>query len=76
VHEAYLRLVDIDRADRWNSRRHFIAAAAVAMRRILVERAHARGSLKRGGGRERVISMTSPPFPRSLLVSYWRWTRP
>src|SRR5437870_6912906 len=37
VHEAYLRLVDVDRAQRWNSRGHFFAAAAEAMRRILIE---------------------------------------
>src|SRR5579859_5018711 len=54
VHEAYLRLVDVERAQGWNSRRHFFAAAAEAMRRILVERARARGSLKRGGGRGRL----------------------
>jgi RNA polymerase sigma factor (TIGR02999 family) len=54
VHEAYLRLVDAEGAQHWNSRRHFFAAAALAMRRILVERARARKSLKRGGGRERL----------------------
>jgi RNA polymerase sigma factor (TIGR02999 family) len=54
VHEAYLRLVDVDRAQHWNNRRHFFAAAAEAMRRILVERARAHGSLKRGGGRARL----------------------
>jgi RNA polymerase sigma factor (TIGR02999 family) len=54
VHEAYLRLVDVDRAQHWNSRRHFFTAAGEAMRRILVERARTRGSLKRGGGRERL----------------------
>src|SRR4051812_14615324 len=53
VHEAYLRLVDVDQASLWNSRRHFFAAAAVAMRRILIERARGRRSLKRGVGRER-----------------------
>ena len=37
VHEAYLRLVDVERAQHWNSRGHFFAAAAEAMRRILVE---------------------------------------
>src|SRR5437588_976978 len=52
VHEAYLRLVD--ETQHWNHRRHFFAAAAEAMRRILVERARARGSLKRGGGRDRL----------------------
>ncbi len=52
VHEAYMRLVgDGDVA--WNSRGHFFSAAAQAMRRILVDRARARGSQKRGGGRAR-----------------------
>jgi RNA polymerase sigma factor (TIGR02999 family) len=54
VHEAYLRLVDADRAQAWNSRGHFFAAAAEAMRRILVNRARDKGRLKRGGGRQRV----------------------
>jgi hypothetical protein len=44
VHEVYLRLVDGDRDNHWNSRRHSIAAAAQAMRRILVERARARAA--------------------------------
>jgi RNA polymerase sigma factor (TIGR02999 family) len=39
VHEAYIRLVEVDKAPRWNSRGHFFAAAAEAMRRILVENA-------------------------------------
>ena len=50
VHEAYLRLVDVEKAQHWNSRGHFFAAAE-AMRRILVENARRKGSLKRGGGR-------------------------
>jgi RNA polymerase sigma factor (TIGR02999 family) len=54
VHEAYLRLVDTDEAQKWNSRGHFFAAAAEAMRRILVERARQKGSQKRGGGHGRV----------------------
>jgi len=54
VHEAYLRLVDVDRAQHWDSRRHFFAAAAEAMRRILVEDARRKGSVKHGGGRARV----------------------
>jgi RNA polymerase sigma factor (TIGR02999 family) len=54
VHEACLRLVDVGRAQHWNSRRHFFAAAAEAMRRILVERARTRGSIKRGRGRQRL----------------------
>ena len=54
VHEAYLRLVDVEKAQHWNSRGHFFAAAAEAMRRILVNRARDKGRLKRGGGRQRV----------------------
>lgn len=54
VHEAYLRLVDTDEAQKWNSRGHFFAAAAEAMRRILVERARQKASQKRGGGHARV----------------------
>jgi RNA polymerase sigma factor (TIGR02999 family) len=54
VHEAYLRLVDVDTAQRWNSRGHFFAAAAEAMRRILVERARHKKSLKAGGDRQRL----------------------
>jgi RNA polymerase sigma factor (TIGR02999 family) len=53
VHEAYLRLLDGDPARLWNSRGHFFAAAAEAMRRVLVERARHRQSLKAGGGRRR-----------------------
>jgi len=54
VHEAYLRLVGNDKAPHWDSRRHFFAAAAEAMRRILVDRARDRGRLKRGGGWRRL----------------------
>jgi RNA polymerase sigma factor (TIGR02999 family) len=54
VHEAYLRLVDIDRVRHWNSRGHFFAAAAEAMRRILVEQARRKGREKHGGGCQRV----------------------
>jgi RNA polymerase sigma factor (TIGR02999 family) len=53
VHEAYLRLVGADAASRWDGRGHFFAAAAEAMRRILVENARRKRSLKRGGGRQR-----------------------
>jgi RNA polymerase sigma factor (TIGR02999 family) len=49
VHEAYLRLVDVEKAQHWNSRGHFFAAAAEAMRRILVESARRKRRLKRGG---------------------------
>jgi RNA polymerase sigma factor (TIGR02999 family) len=53
VHEAYIRLVDHERAQHWNSRGHFFSAAAEAMRRILVESARRRNSVKRGGHFER-----------------------
>ncbi len=49
VHEAYLRLVDTEKVQNWNGRGHFFAAAAEAMRRILVERARHKQSLKAGG---------------------------
>ena len=54
VHEAYLRLVDVDRAQHWNSRGHFFAAAAEAMRRILVEQARRKQRHKHGGGRQKL----------------------
>ena len=54
VHEAYLRLVGDDPGRRWDGRGHFFAAAAEAMRRILVDRARGRRRLKRGGGLGRV----------------------
>jgi RNA polymerase sigma factor (TIGR02999 family) len=54
VHDAYIRLVDIDKIQHWNSRGHFFAAAAEAMRRILVEQARRKKSLKAGGDRERI----------------------
>jgi RNA polymerase sigma factor (TIGR02999 family) len=49
VHEAYLRLVDVEQVQRWKSRGHFFRAAAEAMRRILIERARAKHRGKRGG---------------------------
>jgi RNA polymerase sigma factor (TIGR02999 family) len=53
VHEAYLRLVDTEKARRWNSRGHFFAAAAEAMRRILIDSARRKQAEKHGGGRQR-----------------------
>ena len=53
VHEAYLRLVDTETVRRWDSRGHFFAAAAEAMRRILVEAARSRRAEKHGGGWQR-----------------------
>ena len=54
VHEAYLRLVGADRGQEWQNRRHFFAAAAESMRRILIESARRRSRLKRGGDQNRV----------------------
>jgi RNA polymerase sigma factor (TIGR02999 family) len=72
VHEAYLRLVDGDQAQHWNSRGHFFAAAAEAMRRILVEQARKRGRLKRGGDRQRLeldaVQLSAPEAADELLA--------
>src|SRR5947209_1221493 len=54
VHEAYIRLVAVEKVWQWDSQGHFFAAAAEAMRRILVERARRRQALKRGGGQDRI----------------------
>jgi RNA polymerase sigma factor (TIGR02999 family) len=54
VHEAYLRLVDVEKADRWHSRGHFFAAAAEAMRRILIDQARRKQADKHGGGWHRL----------------------
>jgi RNA polymerase sigma factor (TIGR02999 family) len=53
VHEAYLRLVDTDQDQHWNSRGHFFAAAAEAMRRILIEQVRRKHSQRQGGARHR-----------------------
>src|SRR5262249_16495124 len=50
VHEAYLRLVDVQKVQQWDSRGHFFAAAAEAMRRILIEQARREGRQRHGGG--------------------------
>lgn len=54
VHDAYLRLVDVEKVRHWNSRGHFFAAAAEAMRRILVERARRKATRTRGGDAQRL----------------------
>jgi RNA polymerase sigma factor (TIGR02999 family) len=54
VHEAYLRLVEVDKAQHWDSRRHFFAAAAEAMRRILIDNARRKRTGKHGGGLQRL----------------------
>jgi RNA polymerase sigma factor (TIGR02999 family) len=72
VHEAYLRLVDVDYARHWNSRGHFFGAAAEAMRRIVIERARARKAAKAGGGQRRVplvgMQVASPEPQWDLLA--------
>jgi RNA polymerase sigma factor (TIGR02999 family) len=62
VHDAYLRLVDVDRAQHWNSRGHFFAAAAEAMRRILIDNARRKRRRKHGGDRQRVALDESVPL--------------
>jgi RNA polymerase sigma factor (TIGR02999 family) len=54
VHDAYIRLVDVDKAQHWNSRGHFFGAAAEAMRRILVENARRKRAHKSGGERKKL----------------------
>src|SRR5438552_5891724 len=54
VHEVYLRLIDVDQVQCWNGRGHFFAAAAEAMRRILIDKARKKQRLKRGRGLQRV----------------------
>src|SRR5262249_62418201 len=67
VHEAYVRLVDVDQPQQWNGRRHFFAAAAEAMRRILINPARDPGRPKPGGGWRRLrlehidLSLAEPP---------------
>jgi RNA polymerase sigma factor (TIGR02999 family) len=72
VHETYLRLVDEKEVRRWDSRGHFFAAAAEAMRRILVEQARRKSRAKRGGGRSRVdldaVDAVSLAAPDELLL--------
>ena len=61
VHEAYLRLVDVERRRNWDSRGHFFAAAGEAMRRILVEQARRKQRLKHGGAMKRIELDTDSP---------------
>src|SRR4051794_10686613 len=72
VHEAYIRLVGPADEPRWNSRGHFFAAAAEAMRRILVEEARGRGRAKRGGDWQRVdfeeLDVTTSVSPDQLVA--------
>jgi RNA polymerase sigma factor (TIGR02999 family) len=63
VHEAYLRLVGVEQAQHWDSRGHFFAACAEAMRRILVENARRKARVKHGGGRARELGGSDPACP-------------
>src|SRR5437868_15435782 len=61
VHEAYIRLVDVAKVQHWDSRGHFFAAAAEAMRRILIDKARAKNTRKRGGqGRRLELDQLTP----------------
>jgi RNA polymerase sigma factor (TIGR02999 family) len=72
VHEAYVRLVDAKQAHSWDGRGHFFAAAAEAMRRILIDRARERRSEKHGGARQRLdidtIDLATTATPDQLLA--------
>jgi RNA polymerase sigma factor (TIGR02999 family) len=72
VHEAYLRLVDVEKPQHWDNSGHFFAAAAEAMRRILVENVRRKTSQKRGGDAERVpldqIDLALPTPDDDLLA--------
>jgi RNA polymerase sigma factor (TIGR02999 family) len=70
VHEAYLRLVDVERAQHWNSRGHFFAAAAEAMRRILVEQARHKLCQKAGGGLKRQDMSDVEPESETASVDF------
>ena len=65
VHEAFLRLVDVNDTQQWNSRGHFFAAAAEAMRRILVENARRKNRLKHGGKHKRVDLDSGCPISKA-----------
>ncbi len=71
VHEAYMRLVGDDDV-KWDGRGHFYAAAAEAMRRILIEHARSRGRVKRGGDRQRVplnvVDLAAEPDPDQIMA--------
>jgi RNA polymerase sigma factor (TIGR02999 family) len=72
VHEAYLRLVDVEHAQSWENRGHFFAAAAEAMRRILVENARRKNRVKRGGDLMRTeldnVPLVAPEIHEDLIA--------
>src|SRR5258708_5214817 len=69
VHDAYLRLVDVEQAQHWNSLGHFFAAAAEAMRRILIDQARRKQSQRHGGGRQRLDVEIAAPEPDLELLA-------
>jgi len=73
VHEAYLRLVHVPRTQNWDGRGHFFAAAAEAMRRILVESARHKQRIRHGGGQERIdlsdVGVAAPLDDKIILVN-------
>jgi RNA polymerase sigma factor (TIGR02999 family) len=72
LHEAYVRLVDTEKAQHWNSRGHFFGAAAEAMRRILVEKARKKATEKQGGDLQKVdidgLDIAGSASPEQLLA--------
>ena len=72
VHEAYLRLVDVDQPQHWDGRGHFFAAAAESMRRILVENARRKGRVKHGGELDRIdidsVPVIAPQIHEDLVA--------
>ena len=76
VHEAYIRLVDVEKAQHWNSRGHFFGAAAEAMRRILLDNANRKDRPKYGGDLKRVdldaAASLATPFNHPLMTHWQR----
>ena len=75
VHEAYVRLVDADKSRQWNGRGHFFAAAAEAMRRILVEQAHRKGANAMAAGSSAWTCSPANSRPRRRMTRFWCSTR-
>jgi RNA polymerase sigma factor (TIGR02999 family) len=72
VHEAYARLVDVNQAQHWTGRGHFFAAAAEAMRRVLVDQSRRRKAIKHGGGTRRAelkeAAIAAPELAEDVLA--------
>ena len=76
VHEAYLRLVGDGQGHHWDHRGHFFAAAAEAMRRILVDAARRKQAIRHGGGQATRGASRSSPASRNRRTACWRSTMP